>query len=378
MLSLDENRPPIPPADLILRVVPSFDGSDVEGARYTFDRAGLNNLRLFERAVGAVSPWRFGGDVWLDDDRVGVGRSFGDFTRILDFGCGCGRLLRHLGQVSDAVEIHGTDIDAEMIEWLRANVSFGRFEVGALEPPLPYPDQYFDLVMGHSVFTHLDERLQDAWLAELQRITAPEGLVLLTVQGESTWRRTMDDGERSGADVERWRAALDSRGILFIADDAFVGSTHPETYHSTIHRPWYVFDHWSAYFDVEAYLPDGAWAQDLVVLRRRPESDGSASRPGGQGVRPRAEPAVAMRSNSRRARVSQLVARLAQSLERRRQSAPGSSGAIADQSAASAEALAREIAMIRAGLYEQGRRISVLGVQLRDEIASLRDDKARD
>ncbi len=34
--------------------------------------------------------------------------------------------------------------------------------------------------------------------------------------------------------------------------------------------------------------------------------------------------------------------------------------------------LLREIQMLRAGLYEQGRRISVLGAQLRDEIAATR------
>jgi hypothetical protein len=39
------------------------------------------------------------------------------------------------------------------------------------------------------------------------------------------------------------------------------------------------------------------------------------------------------------------------------------------------QALMREIAMLRAGLYEQGKRISVLGAQLRDEIASIRIDR---
>ena len=36
-------------------------------------------------------------------------------------------------------------------------------------PPLDYPDATFDLIFNHSVFTHIDEQYQDAWLAELLR-----------------------------------------------------------------------------------------------------------------------------------------------------------------------------------------------------------------
>ncbi len=151
VLTVDDHRPPVPPADLMLRVVPSFEADDVEAARRAFDVEGLNNLRFFEHAVGAVSPWHFGGDVWLGDERVGKQRSFADFDRLLDFGCGCGRFLRHLGPLAAQVEIHGTDIDPEMIEWLRSNVPFARYEVARYEPPLPYPDHYFDLVINHSV-----------------------------------------------------------------------------------------------------------------------------------------------------------------------------------------------------------------------------------
>ena len=113
-----------------------------------FDAGGLNNLRLFEHAVAAVPRFRFGGEVWLDDERVGVSRSFADFERLLDFGCGCGRMLRHLGELADRVEIHGTDLDAEMIDWLRSNVTYGSYEVASPEPPLPYPEHFFEALDG--------------------------------------------------------------------------------------------------------------------------------------------------------------------------------------------------------------------------------------
>jgi ubiquinone/menaquinone biosynthesis C-methylase UbiE len=57
-------------------------------------------------------------------------------------------------------------------------VGVGELPVRALRangqnPPLPFPDDHFDLVFSSSVFTHIDEHAQDLWLAELRRVTQP-------------------------------------------------------------------------------------------------------------------------------------------------------------------------------------------------------------
>jgi SAM-dependent methyltransferase len=255
---------------------------------------------------------------------------------------------------------------------LRTNVPFGRFEVAPHAPPLPYPDRHFDLVIGHSVFTHLDERMQDLWLGELQRVTRPDGVLMLTVEGESTWARTRQASVSAGEDVGRWQAELATRGILFIENDGWVGSTHPGFYHSTIHAPWYVFEHWSEFFDVEAYLADGSWSQDLVVLRRR--ADGAPpSRPlierrlgaealPGDGIVP--EPVRPAPPLGPLIRI--LLRRLT-----RMGTQPARQELGSDQNKPDLQDLAREIGMLRLGLYEQGRRISVLAEQLRDEIKAI-------
>lgn len=59
VLSFDEDRPPVPPADLMLRVVPSFDGGDVESARHAFDLEGLtifasSSMRLLLSRLGTL------------------------------------------------------------------------------------------------------------------------------------------------------------------------------------------------------------------------------------------------------------------------------------------------------------------------------------
>ena len=87
----------------------------------------------------------------------------------LDFGCGCGRTLRWLTREWRDVSWHGTDVDAEAVGWCRSHLP-GRFEVNGPMPPLPFPNASFDLVLGVSVFTHLDEPVQRGWAAELRRV----------------------------------------------------------------------------------------------------------------------------------------------------------------------------------------------------------------
>ena len=48
-----------------------------------------------------------------------------------------------------------------------------------------YPDAYFNIVMGLSVFTHLSEINHYAWMDELCRIIKPGGILFITTQGKS-------------------------------------------------------------------------------------------------------------------------------------------------------------------------------------------------
>lgn len=99
------------------------------------------------------------------------GLRIGEDNRILDFGCGAGRMIRWLSHLSDNCEIWGTDISAEHIYWCREYLSPPfHFVTSTIYPHLPFEDNYFDLVYAGSVFSHIDD-LADAWLLELRRIT---------------------------------------------------------------------------------------------------------------------------------------------------------------------------------------------------------------
>lgn len=108
-------------------------------------------------------------------------------ARVLDFGCGCGRTLRWLVREYPDVEWSGCDVDGEAVEWCRGHLS-GDFEVNGPTPPLPFGEGAFDAVIGLSVFTHLDEDLQRAWVPELRRVLKADGVLLLSFYAPHVWQ----------------------------------------------------------------------------------------------------------------------------------------------------------------------------------------------
>ncbi len=187
-----------------------------------------------------------------------IGEDFCSFQEVLDFGCGCGRTLIWFARHSQSVQLYGTDIDADAIAWCRSNLDFAEFSVNDSLPPLEYPSEAFDFIYAISVFTHLDEDYQFRWLGELERITKPEGIVLLTTHGRHLWR---DLPEEDIIDIER-------RGFKFITSESMKG-IFPDWYQTAYHTKEYVLDNYSKYFDVLDYIPRGMKnRQDVVVLQK--------------------------------------------------------------------------------------------------------------
>ena len=101
--------------------------------------------------------------------------------RILDVGCGKGRYLWYLQNKFPRTELHACDISSELLQsvplGVRANV--------APVTLLPYPDNFFDLVvcveaLEHAVF------IEQA-LAELRRVTKPGGRLLVIDKDRDAW-----------------------------------------------------------------------------------------------------------------------------------------------------------------------------------------------
>lgn len=179
---------------------------------------------------------------------------------VLEFGCGSGRVLRHWQGVRGPA-MHGTDYNPALVAWCREHLPFARIGQNRLAPPLPYADASFDFVYAISVFTHLKESLQHAWMAELRRILTPGGHLLFTTHGVSLRHQlTAIEG-----------AAFDS-GRLVVRYEETSGMNLCSAYHP---EP-FVRDRLASGFDVRELIPVGqreSIGQDVYLLRKRAGQD---------------------------------------------------------------------------------------------------------
>ena len=108
--------------------------------------------------------------------------------RLLDFGCATGRFLRHAWVFGkEQVDPWGCDFAPANVQWVKRHLpSEFKVVLNSSSAHLPFPDGYFDVVTGFSVFTHIDQ-FEEAWLLELRRITSKRGLLYLTIMNEASW-----------------------------------------------------------------------------------------------------------------------------------------------------------------------------------------------
>lgn len=222
-------------------------GAPIPGARLRILVAGSPDIAWFMEGGrrGALS---------VRSILEGNGVPFAGVGSLLDFGCGCGRVLRHL--MDDGVAISGSDLNSKLIRWCRANLARGSFSVNPLTPPLPHADGDFGLVYALSVFTHLPEDLQKPWLRELARVLRTGGHLVVSTHGER-YREALDESERERFD----RGALVVRAEDRPGSNA-CGAYHPPSYLRSLAEPGFV---------VVDHRPEGALGnphQDLWLLRR--------------------------------------------------------------------------------------------------------------
>lgn len=183
------------------------------------------------------------------------GRAIDQLDALLDWGCGCGRVLRHWSKLG-STHVAGCDIDARMVAWCTESLPFADAAVTGLEPPLPYEDASFDLAYAFSVFTHLSEELQHAWMRESNRVLKTGGYLLLSTLGE----RYASLDRLSDEELRRFRA-----GELVVLYEHSAGTSLCSAYHP----PDYVHRTLARGFDVAAFRPAGdVGGHDIHLLRK--------------------------------------------------------------------------------------------------------------
>ena len=184
-----------------------------------------------------------------------VGRPITSASRVLDFGCGTGRVMRHWASIQGP-SFYGSDYNPRVVAWDKQNLPFAKFSQNSLEPPLPFDSRFFDVCYAVSVFTHLPAHMQRPWIEELARVIAPGGILALTLSGRGDFNRLTE------AEQARFEA-----GELIVLDPSLAGTNMCAVYHP----PEYPRREWADLFKLLRFYPSGAKGtpnQDLYVFER--------------------------------------------------------------------------------------------------------------
>lgn len=179
---------------------------------------------------------------------------------ILEWGCGVGRIIRHIPAITPpGTRISACDINEQMILWNRKNLLGIEFSTSGHLPPIPYPADEFNFVYAISVLTHIDGREHLPWLKELQRIIKTGGILLFTTHGEY------------------FLPQLSDNELIQFRKDGFFTRSYPDKGHrmmTTYSDAQALRSQISAYFDVLEFH-DGkkdtsiTGGQDLWILKKK-------------------------------------------------------------------------------------------------------------
>ncbi len=235
------------------------------------------------------------GERLVDEALIGIG-GLQPHERVLDVGCGPGRIAAPLTRYLTAGSYEGFDVTPRSIRWNQRHItprhSSFRFTQADIHNPMynpggsqtgatfrfPYPGEYFDLSLATSVYTHLRPYETANYLSETARVMRPGGRILNTFfllnEDAEQWLR---EGARrppmaGGAPLKLDFADVDPDGWRFRAANPDVPEHLIALYEEDVRRMYE-----EARLEIDQILP-GNWCgrpanpqefgQDLVVARK--------------------------------------------------------------------------------------------------------------
>jgi len=225
---------PYPTGKLLGRIGPMGD----EDPRGVYESSGRMHRQMLDDFLPAGWAW--------------------EGKRVLDFGCGVGRVLRHFLPQTEVADFYGCDLDTASVEWLQRSFSppFHIFESGEAAG-LPQEDGFFDLIYAFSVYTHFTGNWAE-WLLEHHRVLADGGILFATFLGEGmlepltgeTW-----DEDRIGMNPLLHGFPWDKGGPL------------------AFNSPWWLRAHWGRGFEILTLVPrvePDVESHGVIVARKKP------------------------------------------------------------------------------------------------------------
>lgn len=194
--------------------------------------------------------------------------------RILDFGCGWGRLTRFFARDAAVGELFGCDPSIEILDECRRCGVPARLARSEYVPDRVPFDRSFDLAIAFSIFTHLSEAAHQACLTALHEAIVPGGLLIATVRPPAYLEMSPHIAPALDELSDTPLRELDEARYLFVPHPA--DGDHPQhqagemTYGETVISARYVRERWDDRFELlDADVPLADPGQVVLTLRRR-------------------------------------------------------------------------------------------------------------
>lgn len=197
-----------------------------------------------------------------------MNKSLSSMDAILDFGCGWGRITRCFLREVMRENIYGCDCLPSMIQICNQTLPGCEFYENKPMPPLQYKSGMFDIIYAYSVFSHISEHSQKAWLKEFHRVLKPNGLLILTTRKRDFIPLMPLMPRSSIMNVEQALQDYDEGKYVHIpqTDDGPLNGTYGET----AIPEQYIRSKWKRWFNIMCFLEKVAHIdQNIIVCQRK-------------------------------------------------------------------------------------------------------------
>lgn len=247
------------------------EGTDPEQQRRFTGKSGVE---AFDEALSTVDS------ILAHADTLGV--QVTPTSRLLDFGCGWGRITKTASRYFEPANITSADVYQGALDLVKASGFPVELVKGEPEPPLPLEDGQYDFIFAYSVFSHLKEEKALAWMQEFRRLLKPGGLVGVTTRarGFINWTAKLRENQKDlpaharGSDV----AFVDTDDALrrydageFVFDqERTSGPLKDVGYGEACIPKAYVERVWAPQFDKVLFVPahEAKTNQSLIFCRK--------------------------------------------------------------------------------------------------------------
>jgi SAM-dependent methyltransferase len=182
-------------------------------------------------------------------------------ARVLDFGCGFGRVIRFFLKDVAPENLFGIDVDERRLA--ASGDHWSQYRRCETFPPTDFEAESFDFIYAFSVFSHLSEEAHARWLEEFERLLKPGALLILTTFRRDEIVNRPPPIDECLASPEPWLSAYDRGDFCYQPQ----GARTPHFGYAFIPE-LYVREHWTKRFVVREYFEAAAYGQNIIVCAK--------------------------------------------------------------------------------------------------------------